>query len=115
MSDEKTTECIVCGAIENLTQFRKGIFLCSDRRKHTLEELRKATSIQEFNNWYEKIMLRQKITECFFEDIQCLWQGNPNCKACARGRNYLYPQRNITPWLMIMILGLALLFVLALS
>jgi len=56
-------------------------------------------------------MSDEKITECFFEDTPCLWQGNPNCKVCARGRNYLYPQTSMTPWFMVMILGLAMLFV----
>ena len=60
-------------------------------------------------------MSDEKIAECFFEPSPCLWQENPNCKACARGRDYLHPQTSMTPWLMITILGLALLFVFALS
>ena len=46
-------------------------------------------------------MSDEKVTECFFEDTQCLWQGNPNCKACARGRNYLYPQASMVPGIMV--------------
>lgn len=56
-------------------------------------------------------MSDEKITECFFEDTPCLWQGNPKCKACARGRDYLHPQIGMMSWLMVMILGLAMMFV----
>ena len=56
-------------------------------------------------------MSDEKITECFFEDTPCLWYRYtnnwkflPNCKACARGRNHLYPRTTVLPGFVIGIL-----------
>ena len=56
-------------------------------------------------------MSDEKITECFFEDSPCLWQGNPKCKACARGRDYLHPRTDMMPGIMVGILLVVFLVV----